>query len=432
MTPGIRHARVGEKDPLLEDVQDDVGRIGAADLVLGIPTFNNRDTVASAASAGLAAAAREGLSGQRLAIVNADGSSQDGTAEHLRELVGDRVPLVQVRFPVYPGDRVAAPLAGVPGRREAALNIFQVALRLGARACVLLDSGVESVTAEWVENLSRPVLEGIVDLAAPIYIRRKFDGLINSGIVSPFARALFGKRLRQPSGADMAFSAALMDFYVAKAPSRVLADPWSTIPAITNGFRVGQSSLGARMVRAREDRPALSGTLRQALADLFEHAEHSAPYWQKVRGSEAVPWFGPRLEIEADAAELNRKPMLDSFRQGCKDLVEIWALVLPPATMLELRRLERQSDTVFRISDEFWSRVVYDFAIAYHLRVIGRDHLLEAVTPLYLGWAAAFTGEMQNAPPPEVENRLERLSMQFETQKRYFISRWRWPDKFNP
>jgi hypothetical protein len=57
--------------------------------------------------------------------------------------------------------------------------------------------------------------------------------------------------------------------------------------------------------------------------------------------------------------------------------------------------------------------------------------LLKAITPLYLGWAASFTREMENAGGAEVERRLERLSLEFEAQKRYLISRWRWPDRFN-
>jgi hypothetical protein len=427
--PGAAMQKVTEKGSILDDIQEDVSRIGAADVVVGIPTHNDRETIALVADAVLAAAGTT-LSGSRVAVVHADGASQDGTAERLREVTGERVPLLQVRYPVYPADLLAAPLAGVPGRREAALTIFQLARQLGAKACVLLDAGVETVSAEWVDRLALPILDGAVDLAAPTYVRGAFDGLINSGIATPFARALFGKRLRQPSGADMAYSTALMDFHLSGA-ARPL-DPWSTIPAITNDFRVGQASLGARVVRQRDVRPDLSGTLRQALGALFEEMELTASYWQKVRGSEAVAWFGPAIEIEPPPSDFNRKPMVDAFRQGCKDLMEIWKLLLPPASLLELRRLERQPDAGFRMADDFWAQLIYDFAVAYHMRAIGRDHLLEAMTPLYLGWAASFTGEMQSASAAEVEQRLERLAVQFETQKRRLISRWRWPDRFNP
>jgi hypothetical protein len=295
-----------------------------------------------------------------------------------------------------------------------------------------LDAAVESVTPEWIGRLVEPVLEGGVDLIVPLYQRHTFDGLINSGIASPFGRALFGKRVRQPSGADLAFSAPLMDFY-AEPPAQAagVRDPWSTIPAITSGFRVGHSFLGPRLTRASDAPLDLSSTLQRVLGGIFEQMEHTAPFWQKVRGSEAAPWFGPPLEIEAEPADINRKPMIDSFRQGCHDLLEIWRLILPPATLLALRRMERQPETEFRFADDLWARVVYDFALGYHSRVMGRDRLLKAITPLYLGWAAGFTREMESAGAAEVEQRLERLSLEFEAQKRYLISGWRWPDRFN-
>ena len=44
-----------------------------------------------------------------------------------------------------------------------------------------------------------------------------------------------------------------------------------------------------------------------------------------------------------------------------------------------------------------------------------------------VGWKV-----LRDAGPVEVEERTERLCSAFETQKGYLISRWRWPDRFNP
>jgi len=299
-----------------------------------------------------------------------------------------------------------------------------------------LDAEVESINEDWVDRLVSPVLDNGIDLVVPRYRRHKFDGMINSGIVSPFLRALYGKRLRQPMGADLSFSAGLMDFYLGQnntngdAPSMV--DPWDTVPAIVSGFRVAQSFLGPRDVHPHEVSPELSETLRQVLTNVFESMGRTASFWQKVRNSEDVPWFGPPLETDAGHADLNVKRMIDSFRQGCQDLAAIWNLVLPPATLLDLRRMLRLTDAAFCFQDAVWARTVYDFALGYHTRAIGRDHLLPAMTPLYWGWVASFVKELEDANAGEVEARLERLSTQFELQKRYFISRWRWPDRFSP
>jgi hypothetical protein len=82
--------------------------------------------------------------------------------------------------------------------------------------------------------------------------------------------------------------------------------------------------------------------------------------------------------------------------------------------------------------DQTWVRTVFDFALGYRLRTMNRDHLLRAFTPLYLAWAASFATEMQEARADEAERRLEALCLAFEAEKPYLISRWRWPDRFNP
>jgi hypothetical protein len=124
--------------------------------------------------------------------------------------------------------------------------------------------------------------------------------------------------------------------------------------------------------------------------------------------------------------------MIESFQLGVQDLRDVWSVVLPPRTMLETVRLARLPADRFRIPDELWVSIVYDFALGYHSRSISRDHLLRSLTPLYLGWVASYALEMEAAGPDAIESRLERLSRAYEAGKTYLISRWRWPDRFNP
>jgi hypothetical protein len=51
---------------------------------------------------------------------------------------------------------------------------------------------------------------------------------------------------------------------------------------------------------------------------------------------------------------------------------------------------------------------------------------------LYLGWVASYAREMETADGAEIERRLERLAAAYEAGKAYLVSRWRWPDRFNP
>jgi hypothetical protein len=124
--------------------------------------------------------------------------------------------------------------------------------------------------------------------------------------------------------------------------------------------------------------------------------------------------------------------MLESFRIGARNLQDVWARVLSPGTMVELNRLTRLADADFRMPDDLWARLLFDFALGHRLRPISRDHLLRAMTPLYLGWVASFVQEMAAADVRGVRDRVERLCVAFESAKPSLVARWRWPDRFNP
>jgi glucosylglycerate synthase len=100
--------------------------------------------------------------------------------------------------------------------------------------------------------------------------------------------------------------------------------------------------------------------------------------------------------------------------------------------LFELRKLSRLPADQFRMPDELWVRIVYDFALAHRLRTISRDHLLRSLTPLYLGWVASYARDLQTSGASSPERRLEQLGVAYEAEKSYLVSRWRWPDRFNP
>ena len=84
----------------------------------------------------------------------------------------------------------------------------------------------------------------------------------------------------------------------------------------------------------------------------------------------------------------------------------------------------------FAMPDSLWARIVYDFLLAFRLRTINRGHLLGTLTPLYLAWVASHLLQTQNGR--DAEQHIESLAAAFETDKPYLVSRWRWPDRFNP
>jgi glucosylglycerate synthase len=402
-----------------------------AEIVVGVPSCNHAGTVAlvlRTAQAGLG----EFFCGQSSLLVSADARSNDGTREQVRGLRAENSLLRELG----PDDRAAGTASPGVEIRELRM-ILELALHVRARACLVLDASLTSMGADWVAQLLRPILDDQFDIVAPCFARHKLDGGISNGIVYPLTRALYGKRVRQSLGSVFALSGRLVERFLMKGVwdievSALATDARAMTEAICGEYAVCQTFLGPAEHAASGPSLDLSSILAGVLGSVFEEMNRNVAFWQKVRGSEPVRWFGTPVEIGGSAPPVDAHKMWESFRLGCRTLQDVWGAVLPPATLLALKYLARDDAAGGGLADDLWARIVYDFALGYRLHVMNRGHLLRALTPLYLGWLASFVREIGAAPAQDVERRVQQLSMVYEAQKPYLISRWRWPDRFNP
>jgi hypothetical protein len=309
--------------------------------------------------------------------------------------------------------------------------VFDLAEKLDARGCAIVTSDLSTVTADWVRLLVKPVVQDSYDLVTPCYGTNPFDGMINRAIVYPMVRALYGKRVRNPMGPDFGLSCRLLLRMGGGVKPRLHPLVSLVAEAIAAEMKICQVHLGAR-VYAALDWGNLSPFLFQILDALFLDVGRFAPWWQRSRVSQPVVEFGDHLPAPGSAAAPDVEQLIESFQTGARTLLEVWGAVLPPSTLVELRHLAQKPAANFRMADETWARIVYDFALAHRIRAKTRAALLQAFTPIFLGWAASYSLEIAGASPAAVEHRIEELCVSFETTKPYFVSRWRWPDHFNP
>ena len=215
-------------------------------------------------------------------------------------------------------------------------------------------------------------------------------------------------------------------------PVKSSIDLWLATRAMADGSRLGQATVGVKHQTWKESGADAAEPLAKVLAALFEGATRWQAVWQKVRGSEPVQTYGFVEAVDDTPVPVSVKRGIESFRLAQRHLDEIWKFVLPPRTLLELKKLATFAEPEFRVPDDIWARIVYDFVIAYHLRTLSRDHVLSAFAPLFAAWLASFVSELQDATLAESEERLDRMCLRFESEKPYLISRWRWPDRFSP
>lgn len=414
---------------LSKETKKKVKRYKNADIVVGIPSFNNERTIAHvirAVSAGLA----KYFSQYRCIIVNSDGGSTDETPDIVKNTMVEDFNTILIEHPRYPVHKIVTPYHGIPGKGSAFRTIFEIAYHLEAKACAVVDSDLRSITPEWIEGLLEPVILHGFDFVAPLYQRHKYDGTITNSIVYPLTRALYGKRVRQPIGGEFGISCNLVSHFLkdngiyASDVARFGIDIWMTTTAVARDFKVCQSFLGAKIHDHKDPGADLSSMMVQVVGSVFNLMERYYAIWARVTHSDAVPEFGFKFEAITDPVKVNLERMVGSFNQGVSDLSSVWEKFLSHDVLSELRKLSESNILEFRFPKELWVKIIYEFALAYHKSIISRHHILSSLTPLYLGRTASFVNENLESSSVQVENEIERLCLEFEKQKPYLLSQF--------
>jgi glucosylglycerate synthase len=361
-----------------------------------------------------------GFAGRKTAVVFVDGGSQDDTLEAVSRRGGESppVPIASTR------------VAGVPGRGRAVVAALAAARHVGARATAVVDAGLVSIAAEWIEPLLGPALAGDADYVSPAYSRAVTEGTLTTNLLGPLVRSLFGKRLQEVLGGCAAVSSALLDVLPP-------ADEWNDEPtgqgaemrllghALAGGHGLVEVYLGRKQVDPGAAPADLAHILVDAVGPLFRLMERHAGEWQEVHASVPVARRGQAGPGAPRAGDVQPERMVRAFHLGLKDLLPLWEQALADETLGQLYPLGLLEPDDFRFPPALWARVVGDFAVAHHERRLPRDHLLRALTPLYLGRVAAFVLETRTGLSPVGADALERVSLAFEAEKPTLSARWR-------
>lgn len=310
----------------------------------------------------------------------------------------------------------------------------QLAVKHHARAILMLGQEAASLEPAALSALANGATAESIDLVVPNYELPARAGLVNSSILYPLSRALFATRVRFPLAIDLGLSLRMAE-RLGSSAQRFIGLGQSDVPlwaineAMVAGMKVEEVEAGPRALPQPAE-PDLNAVLPLVTASLFADIEAKAAFWQRARVSPP----GRRRVVVATASNTDSSAevasILQGFRLAYTNLREIWGLVLPPNTMLGLKRLSLIDGAAFRMPENLWARIVYDFLIAYRLRSLNRGHLLGALIPLYLAWVASHINVIAAGEDPE--RHIEANAAAFEAEKPYLVARWRWPDRFNP
>lgn len=393
--------------------------LAPVEAVVGIPTLNHARsvrTVLEAVAAGLTAA----LPTRKVALVVADDGSQDHTLDEARAWQG-----------ASPGVASACVrVAGLPRRGRATLVLLAAARDLGAQVCALVDGDLISFEPRGVDALLEPVLREDAAYVFPAYTRRVTDGTLTSNLLAPMAGALYGPRVQQVLGGCAGVSGRLieraLESSIAVAPGSAEAvNLHLAVESLVGDLPIVETHLGVKRTDAGPAPPDLATTVARVVGPFFELMEHHAAAWQAPRAAVTVSQRGGPAPLLAAAQEIHPERMIRACRMGLKDLLPLWEQIMPEETLGRLYPLGLLSPDEFRFPAADWARVVFDFAVAHHERRVPRDHLLRALTPLYLGRVAAFLLETRGVPPSRLPKCLDALGDAFEAERERLAARWR-------
>jgi hypothetical protein len=401
--------------------------VGEADVLVGVPTYNNAATVGQVVQT-IRAGLLKYFPRERAVIVNADGGSRDQTPDLVRGASINDLQHSTDLNALRTLHSISAEYAGGPATGTALRTILASAELLRVSACAVVSPESTTIEPEWIERLLRPVYQGNFDYVTPLYRRHKFDGLLMRNLVYPMTRAFYGKQVREPYAGEFSFSGQLASHFLAQElwtqeVGHTGTEIALTISAITGGFRLAQSFLG---VKPHVDARAadLVAAMRQTVGALFWSLEPNFSVWSAKSDSQPIPTLGSGLEVTLEPLRINRKRLFSMFRSGVAELEPVLKSILSPPTLIELQRISALDEGDFLFGDELWAHTVYEFAASYHKAVISRDHVVQALAPLYRGRAFTFLVENREASGEQVEQNVEDFCMTCERLKPSLVELW--------
>ena len=424
---------------LADDLLRQLMSVGEVDLLVAISSLDAPNSISPAVNA-IEQAFRQYFVRQRVVIVNIGASDKEDSPDGNQvddNVVAADLGNLAVKNVHLPGiaslrtiHRVSASFSSPPSPGIALRTILAIADLLRARACAVVSPATSNLTPDSIANLLRPIYQEKFDFVAPLYTRQKYQGLLVRNLLYPMSRAVFGCGIRELFSDEFGFSGRLaasclnQEVWQEEA-IRARPEGWMAISAFSSDFHCCQVFLGEKSQPRKGSAKDIVEVLRQTVGTLLWCLESQQSFWLDRDKLQPVPTIGTAHELTSETTDLDRHRIFEMFQSGVTELEPILSSILDPETHLEIKSLVSLEEAKFRFRSDLWVRTLYDFAASYHHAVINRNHLIQALTPLYRGMTHSFLAEHADSSPAEMEAANEMLCVEFELQKAYLREKWK-------
>ena len=407
----MRLPHVMEYDPPIEVIET----IENAEIIVGIPSKNSAPTISYVIHNALKGLEKY-FEGTNYAIIVCDGLSEDSTVNVVKALKNRIKELTIV------------PNIKSKGKGGALKTIFElVDEHSDAKALILVDSDLRSITPEWIALLGKGALS--YDLVTPLYIRHKYDATITNLIARPLTTMLYAINIKQPIGGDFGLNRKLVSI-LANSPLWN-AYPWFylfgvdifiTHTALANKMKVAEAELKAKIHEAKDPSVALKGMFIEVTGALFTLIYEYEEAWTSIKVDKVVepPKISePKVpEIKPWEVKISKHKIKEIFINGLKDHKTIYEKILDKNL---LRRLYENKTIENGINIDLWLNILISYVKAYkkEYKTLNRIKILESLIPLWQGRLLNYVNKVEELEDDEARKIVDNECMEFFKHRDY-------------
>jgi len=429
-----------------EPLSQSVG-IGPADIVVGIPFYNETATIVSVVQT-----VREGLEEfypDQKSIIVAVGSPAGSECLEVLRGIPQSEAIRHIAF-LLDDERVN-------GKGWAIRAVMEIARTAGADSAIIeadltgveRNGEIEGLAPDWLHLLLEPIKRERMDLVVSHFNRHYLESPISTQLVYPLLTAIYDCPIHDAMGGLWGISHRLLRTYLQDRFSRQSTeiggygiDIWLATKAATSDVKICECNLGLKI-------PGASGKmelkLRHTVETLFERIVADREWWAQKKTDEP-PWrrhlttFGARQVQPTRWVDINAGQLLSKYQRGFNQFHGIYSTILPDDVHQQLGALTRSDTDGFSLSDSLWVRAIYHFLLAFAFnREFDKGDLISAIVPLFEGRLAGFTLETQSLWEKltslprrqarelvalEAGSQIEALVEEFFLQKQDLLARW--------
>ncbi|MBW2059011.1 MAG: glycosyl transferase [Deltaproteobacteria bacterium] len=403
---------------MVEIGEENPGKVRTAEIIVAIPSYDEAEPIRLSTRT-----ASEGLTrfypDRPSVIIHYD----DSPTEFRRDAflaVDTEVPKIYLPSP-----------EGAGGRGEHLRSLFMKAVDLKARAVIVVEADLESMTPRWISNLADPLFRDF-GFVAPLYDRHRFEEAMTHIIAYPLTRTLYGRRVRHPLGGEFGFSGNLARIFLQNGTWEDLVSPpavdiWMITLATNHRVHICQSLIHRRDPEKPGKETGDPGPLfDQVVRAIFTLMERYADYWKRVKWSRPTAVFG----VPSDGREsslgmtIDKKRFYERFIEGTGGSIDRLRAVLSAEVFSKLMEVAGIGLGRFDFPTELWAKILFDFAVAFHKDNNDGGGLLDSLRPLYYGRLLGFFNDIEKMSTRRAEQYVEEQCLIFEETKPYLIRRW--------